>query len=300
MINIIKKRNKKNKIGGNKMKPESAFKGGIGLLVLFFVVVFIVMLGVDKVDADKVGVMDRFGNVLGRMDSGLRWTGLFVGVTQYPMTIQKITLERIEAVDRGAQAVFATIIVNYKIKNPDVPVAMYQEVATTGKMNIIEERLALREKIQEAFKQVSVQYEAVEIFENRDEVRTKTIERINNLFPKEYFEIISITVQNIDFAPSFNAAIQLKKDNTQLALAAVEKVKQSEAEANQAIEKARGKAEAKKLDADAIAYALKAQRLEISDQLIQKMWIEAWDGGVPTYMMGGMDTSLLLQIPTVE
>ena len=282
-------------------EPSTMLKGGVGFLALFMIAIVVVMLGVDKVDADKVGVKDRFGVVLGKMDSGIAWTGLFVGVTQYPLNIQKITLDRIEAVDRGAQAVYANIVVNYRIKNSEAPVEMYQKVATTGKMNIIEDRLAMKEKIQEAFKQVSVQYEAVEIFENRDEVRTKTIERINNLFPKEYFEIVSITVQNIDFAPSFNAAIQLKKDNTQLALAAVERVKQSEAEANQAIEQARGLAEAKKLDADAIAYALRKQKEEITDKLIQKMWIEAWDGGVPTYMMGGMsETNLLLQIPTVE
>ncbi len=281
-------------------REEKIFSMGVAGMAILIVCVIVLFLGFDKVDADKVGVKDRFGVVLGPMSSGLEWTGLFVSVTEYPLTVQKISLDRIEAVDVGGQAVFASIAVNYKIKNPEVTLDMYQQVGTTGKMKTIENILAMREKIEESFKQVSVQYEAIEILENRDEVRAKTVERINQLFPKEYFEIISITISNIDFVPSFNDAIQLKKDNTQLAKAAEEKVKQSEAEANQAIEEARGKAESKKLDADAIAYALRAQRLEITDQLIQKMWIEAWDGGVPTYMMGGMDdTSLLLQIPTV-
>ena len=281
-------------------REEKIFSMGVAGMAILIVCVIVLFLGFDKVDADKVGVKDRFGVVLGPMSSGLEWTGLFVSVTEYPLTVQKISLDRIEAVDVGGQAVFASIAVNYKIKNPEVTLDMYQQVGTTGKMKTIENILAMREKIEESFKQVSVQYEAIEILENRDEVRAKTVERINQLFPKEYFEIISITISNIDFVPSFNDAIQLKKDNTQLAKAAEEKVKQSEAEANQAIEEAREKAESKKLDADAIAYALRAQRLEITDQLIQKMWIEAWDGGVPTYMMGGMDdTSLLLQIPTV-
>ena len=233
--------------------PEQVLKLGIGAIVVVVAVIFAFFMAFDKVDADKVGVKDRFGNVLGTMESGLRYTGFFVGVTQYPLTIQKISLDRIEAVDVGGQAVFASIAVNYKIKNPQVPLAMYQEVATTGKMRTVENILAMTEKIEESFKQVSVQYEAIEILENRDDVRAKTIERINELFPKEYFEIISITISNIDFQKSFNDAIQLKKDNTQLAKAAQEKVKQAEAEADQAIEEARGLAESKKLDAEAVA-----------------------------------------------
>lgn len=283
------------------VKEERMLKLGIGGIALLLIIVLVLFLGFDKVDADKVGVMDRFGVVLGPMSSGLKWTGFFVGVTSYPLTIQKISLDRIEAVDIGGQAVFASIAVNYRIKNPQVTLEMYQKVATTGNMRTIEDILAMNEKIEESFKQVSVQYEAIEILENRDEVRAKTIERINALFPNEYFEIVSITISDIDYLQSFKDAIQLKKDNTQLAKAAQEKVKQAEAEADQAIEEARGKAESKKLDADAIAYALRAQRMEITDQLIQKMWIEAWDGGVPTYMMGNIDeTNLLLQIPTIE
>lgn len=280
---------------------EKTLKIGIGLIILIVVGIIVLFLGFDKVDADKVGVMDRFGVVLGTMPSGLRWTGLFVAVTEYPLTVQKMSLDRIEAVDVGGQAVFASIAVNYRIKNPEVPLEMYQRVATTGDMRIVEDILAMYEKVEESFKQVSVQYEAIEILENRDEVRAKTIERINTLFPKEYFEIISITVSNIDFQKSFNDAIQLKKDNTQLAKAAQEKVVQAEAEADQEIQHARGKAESKKLDAEAVAYALRLQRLEITPMMVQRAWIDKWNGDVPTYMMGAMEeTNLLLQIPTAD
>lgn len=283
------------------MKDDSILKYGIGAIALVVIGIIVLFLGFDKVDADKVGVMDRFGVVLGTMPSGLRWTGLFVGVTEYPLTVQKMSLDRIEAVDIGGQAVFASMAVNYRIKNPEVPLEMYQKVATTGDMRIVEDILAMYEKVEEAFKQVSVQYEAIEILENRDEVRAKTIDRINQLFPKEYFEIISITVSNIDFQKSFNDAIQLKKDNTQLAKAAQEKVKQAEAEADQEIQHARGKAESKKLDAEAIAYALRLQKQEITPLLIQKDWIAKWNGDVPKFMMGGLDDSnLLLQIPTIS
>ena len=275
-------------------------KIGVGALVMIVGILLLFTLAFDKVDADKIGVKDRFGVVLGTMKSGLRYTGFFVGVTEYPLTIQKISLDRIEAVDRTGQAVYSSIAVNYKIKNPEVPLEIYQKVATTGDMRTIENILAIQEKVREAFKQVSVQYEAIEILENRDEVREKTIERINQLFPNEYFEIVSITISNIDFAQSFNDAIQLKKDNTQLAKASEEKVKQAEALANQKIQQARGEAESKKLDAEAVAYQLQLQRLEITPLMIQKEWIAKWNGNVPTYMMGGMDsTNLLLQIPTV-
>lgn len=270
----------------------------IGTFVFFAVLIVGVgtlFLGMDKVDADKIGVKDRLGHVTGTMEPGFKWTGLFVGVTEYPMTVQKMKLDRIEAVDKGGQAVYANIAVNYKIKDKTIPIKLYQEVATTGNIETLVERLAIDEKIQESFKQVTVQYEALEVIEKRDEVRMKTIERIQELFPTEYFEIISITISNIDFAESFNAAIQLKKDNTQLALAAEEKVRQSTAEAQQKVEAARGEADSKRLTADAEAYALKVQREQITPLMVQRNWIDKWDGRLPTFMMGqGSSTDMIL------
>mgnify|MGYP001613036828 CR=1 FL=1 len=38
------------------------------------------------------------------------------------------------------------------------------------------------------------------------------------------------------------------------------------------------------------------QRLTINDALLRKLWIEKWDGKLPTYV-GGSDTNALLQIP---
>jgi prohibitin 1 len=38
------------------------------------------------------------------------------------------------------------------------------------------------------------------------------------------------------------------------------------------------------------------QRLTINDALLRKLWIEKWDGKLPTYVGGG-DTTTLLQIP---
>lgn len=282
-------------------KMEDSTKAGF---IVFFVIavivsVIVMALGFDKVDADKIGVMDKFGVVQGKMDSGLRWTGLFVGVTEYPMTIQKLSLEKIESADSGGQSVYGDIAVNFKIKNSDIPLKMYREVGTTGDMNIIVNNLAIREKIMEGFKQVTTQYEALQILEKRDDVRQKTIERIEQLFPKEYFDIVSITISNIGYAQSFDDAIQLKKDNTQLALASQEKVKQFKAEADQKIEQARGEAESKKLSAEAIAYELRIQKEELTPLMVQRNWIDSWDGKLPnTLIIGGegQDTNLLLPI----
>lgn len=220
------------------------------------------------------------------------------------MTTQKLQLQRVEGVDKGGQDVFVDIAVNYRVKDTTIPERMYQEVGANGNMEFIVNRLAIPEKVQEGFKQVSVQYEALAILENRDEVRAKAITRIEELFPKEYFEIQSITLSNIDYQQSFKDAIQLKKDNVQLALAAQEAVKRSQYEAEQKIEEAKGQAESKKLTADAIAYELKVQRQQITPLMAQMKWIEKWQGNVPSTMIGsqgsGMDTNLLLQLPTAR
>ena len=295
----------------------------IGAVVIFAVVclaaLIIGLAGFDQVSANNIGVMDRFGVIQGSMNPGLRWTGLFVHVTSYPISIQKIELQKVRAVDKTGQDVFADVVVTYRLQSIETPQRLYKEVGPVADMRWVEAQLAVPEKIQEALKQVTVKYEALEILEKRDEVRLNAEKRIEDLFPKEYFQIVSITVTNIDFQPSFNAAIQLKKDNTQLAQAAQEAVKKSQYEADQAIQVARGASESmmKKADGDAYtvsvmadadahkkkvtgeaeAYALKLKKQELTALMVNNNWIDRWNGQLPTYVMGD-SSNVMMVLPT--
>ena len=72
----------------------------------------------------------------------------------------------------------------------------------------------------------------------------------------------------------------------QSALKAENQVKEAEANAKIAVAKARGEAEAIKIAADAEAYANAKISASITPTLVQKMFVEKWDGDMPTTMAG--------------
>ena len=87
--------------------------------------------------------------------------------------------------------------------------------------------------------------------------------------------------------------IDNKNRAVQAALKAENEVKEAEANAKIAIAKARGAAEAQRIAADAEAYANAKISASITPTLVQKMWVEKWDGDMPTTVTGG-NTSMMI------
>jgi len=57
-------------------------------------------------------------------------------------------------------------------------------------------------------------------------------------------------------------------------------------DAEAAVNKARGEADSQKL-----------QQQTLTSEILQKMWIQQWNGVLPVYMLGS-DTNMMMQIPT--
>ena len=87
--------------------------------------------------------------------------------------------------------------------------------------------------------------------------------------------------------------IDNKNRAVQAALKAENEVKEAEAKAKIDIAKARGAAEAKRIAADAEAYANAKISASITPTLVQKMWVEKWDGDMPSTVTGG-NTSMMI------
>ena len=145
---------------------------------------------------------------------------------------------------------------------------------------------------------------------NRQEIKEKAIVQIQSNFPESYFILENVIVSNIDFNVGFKNAIEQKKTNEELAKAKEKEVAISQYEADKKIEFARGEAESKKLNAEAVAYetltkakaeaeGLALKRVELTQLMIQNNLIDKWSGELPNFLiMGEGDTpNLLLQTP---
>lgn len=279
----------------------------------FAILVIILLLGFDTVDASHIGVKNKFGVIQGTMQPGMAWTGLFVHVEQYDLRMQKMTVEMIKdetsAVDIDGQTIKARIEINYRI-NPDNIERAYSKVGRQRDMPSI---LNLDGIIREGFKTTTSKYKSKEIWQNRQEVKEKSIETITANFPLDYFVLENVIISDIDFNPEFIAAIELQKTNEELAIAKEKAVEVAKQEANAAIEIARGAAESKKLAAEALAFQTLAQakaeaeglalkKQQITPLTVQNSWVNAWHAGgaqVPMYIAGGGE-QFLMSMPAIE
>jgi len=283
---------------------------GIGIVVIIGILAIggftVLALGFDAVDASHLGVKNQFGVIQGIMQPGMQWTGLFVDVYQYDLRMRRMEVPMTGsegAVDKDGQSVYARIEINYRL-NPDNIEKAYSRV---GKDSELAPILNIDGIIREGFKETTSKYTSLEIFQKRQEVKEMAASRIAANFPIEYFFLENVIISNVDFNPAFKAAIERKKTAEENAKAAQTEVAISKAEADKRIEDARGTAESQKLAADAMAYetlaiarseaeSLGLKKAQLSPMMVQNNWIDAWDGALPQYMLGG-NSNLLLGMP---
>lgn len=289
-------------------------KGQAGFAITGFIIVvllFIGLAGFDTVDASHKGVKVRLGKIIGTMNPGMEWTGLFTAVHQYDLRVRKMTVEMNgaqSAVDRDGQSVYATIEINYKLN----PVNVEKAYAEIGRDKEIADILRLEGIVKEGFKTVTSQYTSLEIFQKRQEVKDAAIDQIQSRFPQEYFNIENVIISNIDFNPAFKEAIEAKKVAEESAKAKEQEVFVNKFEADKQIETARGQAESAKLQAEAEAYqitvraeaearALELKAKELTPLMVQNNWIDAWGNGarVPMYIAGESGNQFLMSMPAI-
>ena len=273
----------------NKKAQNMPIMGTVFIFV-FIIGIFVCTAGFDQVDANHRGVMVKFGQVQGVMDAGIRWTGVFTKTHEYDLRIRQVKVEMLgkeSATDNTGQRIDGAVAVNYRLKaDTQVVSELYKNV---GSDSVIAQRLNIEPIIKEGFKQATVQYEAMEILNNRQEVKELAKENIRNNFPEEYFEIVDIVVENIDFSEEFKDEIENKKIASQTRLKEEEMVNVVIAQQQQQIEVYKADAE-----------KLRLQKAEITPLLVQKQYIEKWNGMLPIYMISSdSSNNMMMLLPDI-
>lgn len=257
-------------------KGQAGIMVGVLAVIGFIAIIIVLMLGYDSVDANHLGVMVNLGKITGTMEPGVQWTGVFTHVYQYDMRMRKEKVDMLtdaeSATDKTGQAVFGSISVNFRLKqDKNIVQRLY---ANIGEDSAIVDKLNLKAIIKEGFKQATVKYEAIDILQNRQQVKDDAIENIKRNFPADYFDLVNVVVEDIDFSPGFKKAIEDKKTATQLKLKEQETIEVVKAQQQQEIEKYKAEAEKMRL-----------QKQEISALLNQQLMLQKWDGKLPQYLI---------------
>lgn len=184
------------------------------------------------------------------------------------------------AASKDAQQVNAIIAVNWRIRSEKVG-NVYQNI---GDEQIIFERI-LAPAVSEVVKSSTAQLTAEETLQKREALKNDIDKKLSARLEKYGLILDDVSIVNIEFSPEFNSAIEAKQIAEQDAKKAKFTADKAEQDAQAAINRAKGEAEAQRL-----------QQLTLNEDLLQKLWIEKWDGKLPTYVGGG-DSQLLLQLP---
>lgn len=246
----------------------------IGWVIGAFVAVILVfaLIPFGMIPAGSRGVMLRFGAVTGRVVSeGLYFRlPLVESVAVMDVRLQKEQVEA-TAASKDLQSVQSTVAANFHIK-PDLVVQMYRDVGPEYKIRLIDPAL------QEAVKATTAKFTAEELVTRREEVREEMKNLLQSKLDPRGIQIDDFNIVNFDFSESFNVAIEAKVTAEQAALTARNRLEQVKFEADQRIAEARGKAEALRVESEAI---------KSSPAVLQLRAIEKWDGKLPAVMGTG-------------
>jgi prohibitin 2 len=238
-----------------------------GFAVLFALSTFTV------ISAGHQGVQVTMGQVnMQTLNEGLHFVNPISDVQEVSVRVTKAELQNANAGTKDLQIVHTNIVVNYRLDGSKVA-HVYKEFGLE-----LEDKILLP-AVNESFKATTAHYNSEELVTKRDEVSKAIHTALQDKVGKYGLIVSEISLVNFGFSEQYQAAIEQKVIATQQKLKAEQDLSRIQVEAEQNIAKAKGDAEAIRIQAQAI-------NAQGGKDYVQLQAIDKWDGKLPTYMMG--------------
>lgn len=258
--------------------PKIATMSAIAL-----VIIILCMCSFVKVPTGHTGVITTFGRVENyTFDAGVHFKAPWQKVIKMDNRIQKHTVE-LSCFSSDIQEVTVNYTLNYQISKANA-MTIY---ATIGKEYF---DTVITPNISEAVKVSTAKFTAESLVNDRSKLAVSIEENLTELLLKYNIEVIGTSIEDIDFTDAFTNAVEAKQ------VAQQEKLK-AQTVAEQKVIEANASAEVKKINVDAEAYEIQVRadaeaeankkiNASLSQNLIDYVRANAWDGKYPTYYGG--------------
>ena len=236
------------------------------------VVLFILLLNsFTIVQPTEVGYVVTLGNMAEqRQNSGLVFHLPFISYVQtVDSKIVKIE-ENGQAASKDLQIVTYKVAVSYHVETDNARTL----ILTLGDMSQINDKIVLP-AVMETQKAMTSKYNAEEIITKREELKQKIDEDLMVRLAKYNVVLNEVSIVNVDFSPEYNTAIEQKQVAQQNALKAEYEKQQATIDAQKVV-----------IQAQAQATAQQLLQSSLTNEIVSKMWIEKWNGVLPTTMTG--------------
>lgn len=203
-----------------------------------------------------------------------------------------VEINNAEGATRDTQPVHVNLVVRWQINtNSDKSMLhIYKELSQTGDLDQYVSTAS-----NEAWKAVTAKYDATELISKRSEVSKDVVNSIQDKVNKYGISVLNVDMTSFKFNQKYMDAINAKVTEEQQKLAEQKtnwnvsrfrrrRVVEASARAEASIAEAKGKAEAVRLEAQALRDNMSILELRRSE--VEKTKAEKWDGKLPTTVMG--------------
>lgn len=285
--------------------------GHIIVSVIALIVAIILAFSMIKtVPTGYTGILTTFGKVEpNTVSAGVHVIAPWQKIVKLDNRTQKVSVET-DTFSKDIQQVKVSLAVNFCIDQ-----ATAQELYKTVGVNYYESVVLPR--ILENVKAVVAEYSAENLVAKRGELSDEILTRLTDDAAAYGINIISISVEDIDFTDEFTDAVERKQVATQNKLAAeteqAQKTMEEQAAADRAVISAKAKAEqdviaanaeleVTKIQAEAALYAGEKEaemnkRIaeSLTPNLVKYYYIKQWEGVLPKTVLGE-DNSFMISL----
>lgn len=261
-----------------------------------------------KVESGCVGIVTHFGRIEDKvLPAGFHLTGYFEKV--HPVNVRtQIRSGQVVAFSSDIQQVDLFVSINYNV-TPESANTLYRAVGEDYYKTLVSPR------VNEDVKAVVSNYTAESLIANREKLSGEILLLLQGDLAQYGITVSTISVENIDFTDAFEAAVEAKQVATQEAQKAKTQQEQQTMEAQQAASRKKIAAEAEadvmRTEADARAYETRVRAeaeaeanqkiaASITDELIDYVQIQNWDGKLPGTYVGSGEAVPIIQTGKTE
>lgn len=259
----------------------------IGAAVLVFVVIIFGAAGTYVVQPGTRGIKVTLGKAAdGFLPEGFGYKMPFI-TRIVPVSVKQLTATlRADCFSSDLQQVMVDVRVLYRVPQDSV-VQIYKEFAGDPFDSLIAPR------VQEALKEITASQTAEQIVKNREDIKQKAIttarQKIGTILSVE-----DIVIRSIDLSHELEVAIEAKMVAEQEAVKARFVQMQTQVEADTAVIRARGEAE---------AIRIRGEALRLNPAFLRLRIVEKWNGRSPLVVPANANnagTGLLLPLGSPE
>ena len=245
--------------------------GGTLLLVVWCLTLCVTFIPVNTVGI-KYSPLSGTSNET--LSEGLAFKSPLDKIYTISTTIQEKTVEKVAVQTKDAQWVSMSINIKYQVNSSNA-FKIFQNYKTLDKL----QDSLIANATQRAIEEVTTKYNVIEVLgESRNNIYTEIENTLKNSLATEGVDLKFITIMDTDAGEAIENAIQEEAVQKKAVETALQKQEQARIEAETKLIQAEGEAKANEVKTKAL-----------TDEVLLEMWINKWNGKLPT-VSGSNDT----------